>query len=62
MLTVLESEYGEEEPELLEKAKRFFEGNEQGLLDKLSDVHFSKEDGFRCLVHNDAWYNNFMFK
>ena len=21
-----------------------------------------KEDGFNCLIHNDAWCNNFMFK
>ena len=67
MLSVLESDYAEDEPELVEKAKRFFAENERSLLDTLTDVQFANDDdedeqAFRCLVHNDAWYNNFMFK
>ena len=62
LLSILESDHGEEEPELYEKAKKFFDKSDMSLMDRVSTCHVPKEEGFSCLVHNDAWYNNFMFK
>lgn len=29
---------------------------------KVEAIHPPKEGGFNCLLHNDAWCNNFMFR
>ena len=42
----------------LERVKLFG----KGLIELMAKVHKPSDNGFNCLIHNDAWINNFMFK
>ena len=44
--------------ELVRKLKAFGATRQ----DRINAVHVPPEKGFNCVVHNDAWINNFMFR
>ena len=51
-------EHCQDDPELIRKLKAFGATRQQ----RINAVHVPQEKGFNCVVHNDAWINNFMFR
>ena len=47
-----------EDRELYKKLQKFDEHRSE----RVQAVHLATSEGFNCLLHNDAWCNNFMFK
>ena len=47
-----------EDKENLERVKRFGKVRKE----HVAKVNKPSETGFNCLIHNDAWINNFMFR
>ena len=57
---VVEDSCAQSDPGLVQKFNAFSQGGEWPL--KMGAVHVPSKEGFNCIVHNDSWCNNFMFK
>jgi len=56
--TILEEHMGQVKPDLVKRVKNFRAKYGK----KLTTLHKAKEGDFNCLIHNDAWTNNFMYR
>ena len=55
---VVENFCSKDNPELVKKVNEFCKVRKE----KMKTIHMPSKDGFNCIVHNDSWCNNFMFK
>jgi hypothetical protein len=57
-VAIMEEHMGQTKPDLVKRVKGF--KTKYGK--KLQSLHKAKEGAFNCLIHNDAWTNNFMYR
>jgi len=57
-LAIMEEHMEKVKPDLVKRVQQF--KTKYGK--KLFSLHKAKEGGFNCLIHNDAWTNNFMYR
>ena len=55
---IVEDTCSKSDPELVKKVNAFSKIRNE----KMAPIHVPSKDGFNCIVHNDSWCNNFMFK
>lgn len=55
---IVEDSCSDSDPNLVKKFNAF----SKVWMEKMAPVHVPSKEGFNCIIHNDAWGNNFMFK
>ena len=55
---IVEEFCNDNDPELVKRVNDFCKVRKE----RMKAVHVPSRDGFNCIVHNDSWCNNFMFK
>ena len=51
-------EHCQDNPGLIQKVKDFCSVRKE----VCDNIHITHEEKFNCIIHNDAWCNNFMFR
>ena len=63
MIHVLEDQVAKGNPEIDEDLVKRLKAFNDVYWEKFIGPHAErKEDGFNCIIHNDSWCNNIMFK